>query len=100
MTKWKPCPKAGCPVLVTASEPCPTHGRPPNATWSKGRDHAAHARLRRQVIQLRGRRCERCGTTPLTARGLHMHHTKPRNTPDAVILLCEDCHRSIDANAR
>jgi hypothetical protein len=90
----KVCAVVGCPNL----KPCPDHpGRPRNAPWSRDRDNAGHLRHRRSLIAERGAFCERCGwaTTP-DGRGLHMHHV----SSEVVQLLCRDCHRDIDRNAR
>lgn len=92
------CTTPGCPHLA----PCPTHSRPANAPWSKDRDTSEHLRFRRQIIKQRGPACERCGWQAENRRGkgLQLHHVRPGNTPDAVILLCRPCHRTVDKHAR
>lgn len=105
----RPCSYAGpegpCPELVTKASPCPKHGRPVNAPWSTDRDKNAHERLRRLVIKQRGAKCERCDwqTTP-DGKGLEMHHTRPGDRPENVVLLCgsdaNGCHKTVDRHAR
>jgi hypothetical protein len=95
------CATPGCANYA----PCPDHSRPANASWSKDRDHKAHSRLRRQVIQQRGPHCERCGwTTTPNGAGLEMHHVGPKDTPADVILVCgkqaNGCHAALDTHAR
>lgn len=100
-SKLRVCPKPGCPQLVDDRNPCPQHGRPLNAPWSKTRDTTAHNRLKRQVLRDRGNHCQRCGTSFGPAgKGSHMHHIRPGNTPAAVTLLCEPCHLELDPYAR
>lgn len=98
----KVCTTPGCPEIVTASEPCPKHGRPLNASWSPQRDRKSHWKLRMQVIKARGARCERCGKPGEDARGkgIAMHHHGPQDLPEHVTLLCNDCHRAVDSHAR
>lgn len=95
-------PNGSCPNLVSKDEPCPTHGRPKNASWSPDRDRKAHWKLRMAVIKARGAQCERCRKPAEDGRGkgLQMHHIRPGNTPADVILTCRDCHKEIDTHAR
>lgn len=96
------CTTPGCPNL----QPCPTHSRPINASWSPRRDRKAHFRLRYAVIKARGAKCERCGWESPTpqGKGLQMHHVRPEDTPEAVQLLCgpmgNNCHGAVDSSAR
>lgn len=99
--KWKVCSHPSCATLVSRENPCPEHGRPLTASWSKDRDHRAHARNRRQVMASpRGAQCERCGAKPNAPYPLVAHHTKPGNTPDCIMVVCERCHTAIDNSAR
>lgn len=67
---------------------------------------AAHHKLRAVVVKARGPRCERCGWNALDTRGkgLQMHHVRPGDRPENVILLCGDkgnnCHAAVDTKAR
>lgn len=108
--RWTACPYAGpdgpCPTLVARDDPCPTHGRPKNASWSPDRDRAAQHKLRAKVVKARGARCERCGWEALDARGkgLQLHHDRPEDVESAVRLLCgrdgNNCHAAVDRHAR
>lgn len=97
MARVKVCPSPGCPRL----QPCPVHARPPAASWSKGRDTTAHNRLKRRVLAVRPNRCERCGQLfGPGGKGSQLHHVRPGDRPENVVLLCADCHRAVDAHAR
>lgn len=99
--KYRVCSHPSCATLVSRENPCPQHGRPLTASWSKDRDHRAHARNRRQVMASpRGNQCERCGAKPNAPYPLVAHHVKPGNTPDCVMVVCEKCHAQIDTWGR
>lgn len=99
--KYRVCSHPSCATLVSRENPCPQHGRPVNASWSKDRDHRAHARNRRQVMASpRGAQCERCGAKPNADYPLVLHHVKPGDTPDCVLCVCHRCHSEIDNFAR
>jgi hypothetical protein len=72
----------------------------PFAPWNPARTgeyHRQHVALRRALLKAgRGAMCERCGEHGRT----EMHHTRPDNTPAAVIFVCPQCHRAIDNKAR
>lgn len=72
----------------------------PFAPWNPERTgdyHRQHVALRRRLLKAgRGQHCERCGQPGKT----EMHHVKPQNTPDAVLFVCNPCHRAIDTHAR
>lgn len=92
------CTTPGCPEL----QPCPTHSRPANASWSPQRDRKSHWKLRMAVIKARGAKCEKCGKPAEDGRGkgLHLHHDRPGDLPENVRLLCVEHHREIDNHAR
>jgi hypothetical protein len=58
-------------------------------------------KLRAEVIELRGQRCQRCREDK---PGLALHHVHYRTlgheTPEDVELLCADCHEIADAQRR
>jgi hypothetical protein len=79
-----------CPELT----PCPVHpARPRNAHWSSDRSSTTQARFRAMLIARDGLRCRRCGAAGVA---LQAHH----DTPTDGRLLCRDCHRAVDPDAR
>jgi hypothetical protein len=95
ISAYRVCGTPGCAELVTKTEPCPLHGRPVNAPWSKDRDPKAHYRFAKAVIARDGK-CQRCGTR----ENLQAHHVKPGYDPSAGITLCASCHQTLDPHAR
>lgn len=79
-----------CPELV----PCELHPqRPKNAHWSKDRDSTTQSRFRSMLIRRDGLRCARCLAVDVP---LQAHH----DTPTDGRLLCKDCHKAVDPQAR
>jgi len=92
MRRTHVCSTPGCPNLV----PCPTHGRPANARWSRERDPHAQAWFRDQVFWRANGICERCRVAKATVA----HHDRPGYDPECGRALCQSCHREIDTHAR
>lgn len=75
-----------------------------NAFADRYQHHVASGawnKLKAEVIELRGQRCQRCRQDK---PGLALHHlhyrTLGHETPDEVELLCADCHEIADAQRR
>jgi len=56
--------------------------------------------MRRDIIEVVGRKCEYCGRRLSTTAG-YIHHIKPvreggKTTPSNIIVLCGTCHRNAD----
>jgi len=98
-SKYRVCSHPSCATLVSRENPCPQHGRPVNASWSKDRDHRAHARNRREVLK-RTTVCEHCGKLPTRYDPLVVHHVRPGNTPQDVLVVLKSCHKKLDTHAR
>lgn len=96
MNRQTVCSTRGCTTLVDRAHPCPEHGRPLNASWSKDRDWKAHNALRKYLKQTRGDMCERCKVE----KWRHMHHVRPGDEPANVLALCQACHKAVDTHAR
>ena len=90
------CSRPGCAKLVTKLTPCPDHGRPKNASWSRDRDFKAHNRFRAAVMFRSGGVCERCHG----AQAKVAHHVRPGYELEDGIAVCDPCHQAIDDKAR
>jgi len=86
------CSTPGCPNLT----PCPDHGRPRNARWSRDRDPRAQSWFRDQVMWRADGICERCQIERATVA----HHVRPGYDPECGLALCDACHRAVDNHAR
>lgn len=105
MTKLRVCPKRGCPNLISATEPCPTHGRPKNAPWGLTRtpqERSAQAQLRKTVLARDHHTCTRCGHHDPTGKDLQVHHMRSTTDyrPEHAVTRCRACHRAVDHWAR
>lgn len=100
MAKRRPsvrvCPQPGCPEL----QPCPTHARPKNASWSRDRDRGQQNGFRQRVLARDNWTCTRCAFHSPTGKDLIAHHVKPGYSTHCGQTLCTTCHREIDTNAR
>jgi hypothetical protein len=76
--------------------PCPAHGRPRGARWSRDRDGAAQNRFARALRRRSGGLCERCHQRQAQVA----HHVRPGYEPADGLDLCDDCHRTLDPHAR
>jgi 5-methylcytosine-specific restriction endonuclease McrA len=103
------CPEPGCAEIVSKKSPCPKHGRPLNAPWSKNRspaERAAQARMRKQALARDNFTCQRCGHHDSTGKTLDVHHTRGAHTYalEFAETLCNSkangCHRARDPWAR
>ncbi|MBC7094859.1 MULTISPECIES: HNH endonuclease [Thermococcus] len=74
-------------------------------SWSDELDRVTGERnitgaMRRDIIEVVGRKCEYCGRRVSTTAG-YIHHIKPireggKTTPSNIIVLCGTCHRNAD----
>lgn len=92
MSRTSVCSTPGCPNL----KPCPEHGRPRNARWSRERSSRDQHRFRSAVMRRSGGLCERCRRHPAQVA----HHVRPGYSAADGLALCHACHREIDVNAR
>ncbi len=71
--------------------------------WSKGqklkdwKDYTRFNSVKRNLINLRGNKCERCGLTmwfdvPIKIEAHHIDGDRTNNSEDNIILLCCNCH--------
>jgi len=63
-------------------------------------DSAAYQKLRQQILQRDGWRCQACGSLS----GVEVHHIERRSqqgedAEDNLITLCSNCHRAIHARS-
>jgi len=70
------------------------------ATFPIAQERIASAQwtsLKRQIIERRGNRCERCGGEDRSLDLHHLHYRSMGNEqPEDVVLLCRDCHAEAD----
>jgi 5-methylcytosine-specific restriction endonuclease McrA len=106
--KWHVCSHAGpdgsCPELVNRDNPCPTHGRPVNASWSTDRDRSAQQGSADAVLARDHFTCQKCGHVDTSGQTLEAHHLRPGYDIEAGLTVCSSsvrgCHKALDPSAR
>ncbi len=83
-----------CGAITNGPPRCPTHTNPNGDTSYNGqRNRATQHRFRTRILQRDGASCHHCHATNVE---LQAHHV----TNNDGIMLCQPCHRTIDAHAR
>jgi 5-methylcytosine-specific restriction enzyme A len=106
MAPKRPCSARLCPRLVSASEPCPEHGRRPwehDRQSSSARGYGARWRkLRAFVLRRDDYLCQSCRRAGRLAPAASVDHVTPKflggsDDPDNLTSLCDSCRADKDA---